>query len=199
MSSLIAEKQPKLTFGQLAGKKYGVWIWINVKNPKKKSFEFASPLICVDLLHRVSVPGEFPAQRPVTRSFDVFFDLRLSKRLRKQSWGWWFEPPTWSLWRQCNDITVISSKRHRSLYHTSKKRRGTCVGCRMTCRGKLKLSSSIAINGQFMLNTIALKSLVPGRWGCNRQTISKSLSKIDILTISCEITRMEMPQDFTDD
>ena len=25
------------------------------------------------------VPGEFPAQRPVTRSFDVFFDLRLNK------------------------------------------------------------------------------------------------------------------------
>ena len=28
--------------------------------------------------------GEFPAQRPVTRSFDVFFDLRLYKRLSKQ-------------------------------------------------------------------------------------------------------------------
>ena len=27
-------------------------------------------------------PGDFPAQRPVTRSFDVFFDLRLNKRLR---------------------------------------------------------------------------------------------------------------------
>ena len=26
------------------------------------------------------VTGEFPAQRPVTRSFDVFFDLRLDKR-----------------------------------------------------------------------------------------------------------------------
>ena len=26
-----------------------------------------------------SVTGEFPAQRPVTRSFDVFFDLRLKK------------------------------------------------------------------------------------------------------------------------
>ena len=38
------------------------------------------------------VPGEFPAQRPVTRSFDVFFDLRLNKRLSKQSWGWWFMP-----------------------------------------------------------------------------------------------------------
>ena len=28
--------------------------------------------------------GEFPTQRPVTRSFDVFFDLRLNKRLGKQ-------------------------------------------------------------------------------------------------------------------
>ena len=37
------------------------------------------------------VTGEFPAQRPVLRSFDVFFDLRLNKRLSKQSWGWWFE------------------------------------------------------------------------------------------------------------
>ena len=35
------------------------------------------------------IPGEFPAQRPLTRSFDVFFDLRLNKRLSKQSWGWW--------------------------------------------------------------------------------------------------------------
>ena len=34
------------------------------------------------------VPGEFPRQRPVTRSFDVFFDLRLNKRLSKQSRGW---------------------------------------------------------------------------------------------------------------
>ena len=30
------------------------------------------------------VPGEFPTQRPVTRSFDVFFDLRLNKLLSKQ-------------------------------------------------------------------------------------------------------------------
>ena len=33
------------------------------------------------------VTGEFPSQRPVTRSFDVFFDLRLNKRLSKQPWG----------------------------------------------------------------------------------------------------------------
>ena len=31
------------------------------------------------------VTGEFPSQRPVTRSFDVFFDLRLNKHLGKQS------------------------------------------------------------------------------------------------------------------
>ena len=35
-----------------------------------------------------SVTGEFPAQRPVTQSFDVFFDLRLNKRFSKQSLGW---------------------------------------------------------------------------------------------------------------
>ena len=49
------------------------------------------------------VPGEFPAQRPVTRSFDVFFDL-LNKPLRKQSWGWWIETPSRPLWRHCNVI-----------------------------------------------------------------------------------------------
>ena len=48
------------------------------------------------------VYGEFPTQRPVTRSFGVFFDLRLNKRLSKQSWGWWLETPSRSLWRQCN-------------------------------------------------------------------------------------------------
>ena len=48
------------------------------------------------------VTGEFPAQRPVTRSFGVFFDLRLNKRSSKQSWGWWFETPRRPLWRHCN-------------------------------------------------------------------------------------------------
>ena len=48
------------------------------------------------------VPGEFPTQRRVTRSFDVYFDLRQNKRLSKQSWGWWFETLSWSLWRHCN-------------------------------------------------------------------------------------------------
>ena len=48
------------------------------------------------------VTGEFPSQRPVARSFDVFFDLRLNKRLSKQPRGWWFETPSCSSWRHCN-------------------------------------------------------------------------------------------------
>ena len=48
------------------------------------------------------VSGEFPAQRPVTRSFDIFFDLRLNKQLSIQSWGWWFETLSCPLWCQCN-------------------------------------------------------------------------------------------------
>ena len=46
-----------------------------------------------------------PAQRPVTRSFGVFFYLRLNKRLSKQSWGWWFETLSRPLWRHCNEVT----------------------------------------------------------------------------------------------
>ena len=51
-------------------------------------------------------PGEFPTQRPVTRSFDVIFDLSPNKRLSKQPWSWWFETSSWSLWRQCNGWAI---------------------------------------------------------------------------------------------
>ena len=53
-------------------------------------------------------PFVFPAQRPVTRSFDVFFDLRLNKRLSTQSWGWWFETPSSPLWRHSNVLQLNS-------------------------------------------------------------------------------------------
>ena len=48
------------------------------------------------------VTGEFPSKRPVTRSFDVFFDLSLNKQLSKHSRRWWFETLLCSLWRKCN-------------------------------------------------------------------------------------------------
>ena len=56
------------------------------------------------------VRGRSPVNSPhkgqwpwVTRSFDVFSDLRLSKRLSKQSRHWWFETPSRPLWRHCNE------------------------------------------------------------------------------------------------
>ena len=51
------------------------------------------------------VNGEFPSQRPVMWSFDVFFDLHQDKWLSKQSRRQWFETPSCSLWRPCNTIS----------------------------------------------------------------------------------------------
>ena len=61
------------------------------------------------------VTGEFPAQRPMTRSLDVFFDLGLSRQLSKQCRRWWFETLPRSLLRHCNvtdryrEFTVLAS------------------------------------------------------------------------------------------
>ena len=54
------------------------------------------------------VPGEFPSQRPVTRIFDVFFDVHLNKQLSKQSWGWWFETLSRPWWRHRNVNASVS-------------------------------------------------------------------------------------------
>ena len=61
---------------------------------------------------RVTDPlcGEINGHRwiPLTKAsdadFDVFFDLCLNKQLSKQSWGWWFETPSRSLWHHYNEI-----------------------------------------------------------------------------------------------
>ena len=59
---------------------------------------------------RVTGPlcGEFTGHRwiPLTKASDVelccFLWSALNKLLSKQSWGWWFETPSRSLWRYCN-------------------------------------------------------------------------------------------------
>ena len=61
------------------------------------------------------VTGEFPSQRPVMWSFDVFFDLHLNKRLSKQSRRRWFEMPSRSLWRHCN----VGGIAHHTWYKVS--------------------------------------------------------------------------------
>ena len=57
-------------------------------------------------IHRT--PVNSPQKRPVTWSFDVFFDLRPNKRLSKQWWGWWFETSLRPLWRRCNGLIFNS-------------------------------------------------------------------------------------------
>ena len=51
--------------------------------------------------------GGLPSQRPVTGSFDVFFDLRLNKWLNKQLKRRWFETPSRSWWRHYDDSSII--------------------------------------------------------------------------------------------
>ena len=68
-----------------------------------KHFPRYWPCVCEFTGHRW-----IPAQRPVTRSFDVFFDLK--KQLSKQSWGWWFETLSHPLWRHCSESWYITHK-----------------------------------------------------------------------------------------
>ena len=112
-----------------------VIIWINVDLSSVGSCDIHSPYkensterlmmtssngnifrVTGHLCREFTGPGEFPTQRPVTRSFDVFFDLHLNKRLSKQPWGWWFETLSWSLWRQC-DVKVITTWHLHMTYH----------------------------------------------------------------------------------
>ena len=57
------------------------------------------------------VPGEFTAQRPATRSFDVFFDLHPNKRLSEQWWGRCLRRH-----RAHYDVTVMSDYDYWSRY-----------------------------------------------------------------------------------
>ena len=74
--------------------------------------EAFSPLLAI-CAGNSPVTGEFPTQRSVTRSFGVFFDLRLNKRLNKQSWGWWLETLSRPLWRRCNKNSNFDPDRHK--------------------------------------------------------------------------------------
>ena len=77
---------------------FGTATYIMMTSSNRNIFRVTGPL-CGEF----TCPRWVPLQRPVTRSFDVFFDLRLNKRLIKQSWCWWFETPSCLLWCHCND------------------------------------------------------------------------------------------------
>ena len=91
--------------------------WINMMTSSIGDIFRALLTLCVG---NSPVTGEFPSQRLVTRSFDVFFDLRLKIRLSKQWWGWWLETPSCSIWRHCNAkswrvVIVIFHDGHKSM------------------------------------------------------------------------------------
>ena len=81
---------------------YGKWICNHISPWCRHQMEIFSALLVICAVNS-PVTGELPAQRPVTRSFDIFFDLRLNKRLCKHSWGWWFETH-----RAHYDVTVMT-------------------------------------------------------------------------------------------
>ena len=91
----------------------GIHRW-PVNSPKNRSYMYVyvplwrhqmetSSMLLALRAENSPATGEFPAQRPVTRSFDVFFDLRLNKRLSEQQWRCWFETLLRSLWRNCKE------------------------------------------------------------------------------------------------
>ena len=78
--------------------------WINQDDVIKWKLTFSTLLdFCAG---NSPVTSEFPSQRPVTWSFDVFFNLHLKKQLSKQSRRRWFEMPLHSLWHHGDDVDL---------------------------------------------------------------------------------------------
>ena len=76
---------------------------VRMKTSSNENIFYITGPLCGDSL----VTCEFPSQRPVTWSFDIFSELRLNKRLSKQPKRRWFETPSRLLWRHCNCIRFI--------------------------------------------------------------------------------------------
>ena len=92
--------------------------WINISWWRHQMETWNAPVI-----------SGFPSQRPGKRSFYVFFDLRLNKRLNKPSRRWWFETPPCSLWRHCN---VDEQKALHTLPLGGKQCGAYCISIRRT-------------------------------------------------------------------
>ena len=91
------------TFSSQKTQHCGLIVHIMPSSWWRHQMEIFSALLAV-CVGNSPVTGEFPSQRPMAQSFDVFFDLRLKRRLSKyeESICCWFETPSRSLWRHCN-------------------------------------------------------------------------------------------------
>ena len=100
------------------------------------------------------VTVEFPSQKPVRRSFDIFFDLCLSKRLSKQSWGWWFGTPLGSSWRHCNDLSellYITPHVYTNLTNVSHTNNIVTAGCHFKYLGAILWYSIFHLYGNWLI------------------------------------------------
>ena len=109
-NQLLSHHNSYLQIEPFLVRKHSYWLHLGLLNQFPHSWwchqmETFSALLAICAGNSL-VTGEFPTQRAVTWSFDVFFDLRLNKCLSKQSWGWWFE--TCPLWCHCNVRNFIS-------------------------------------------------------------------------------------------
>ena len=100
------------------------------------------------------VAGEFPSQRPVTRSFGVFFDVRPNKRLSKPWRRQWFETTSHSLWRHRN-VSGFSLQYHKLISHLKESKYDIMKFCTDTfecCEYKIVDYSSWSDTFQYVLN-----------------------------------------------
>ena len=83
--------------------------------------------------------GEFTSHRWIPRTkaskaeLWCFFDIRLNKRVSKQSWGWWFETPARPLWHHNNAMTCFYFTMTLTTSHTS-----------IFCMGAVGISPSVS-------------------------------------------------------
>ena len=119
------------------------------------------------------VTGEFPTQRPVTRSFGVFFDVSLDKRLSKQSRGWWFETPSCSLWRHYN----VPGNGHQHWWRYTDLKKGILLcdftghaNHRFACRRVTSLSVDILCTRDKLGNSVIFNK---NTWDCQYICINK--------------------------
>ena len=121
---------------------------------KWKHFPRNWPFVCAG---NSPVNGEFPAQRPVTRNFDVFFNLRRNKWLSVKWWGWWFETPSRLLWRQEKKLTfreTDSVKSHPMYFFIQ-------VKCPCSCRMRRRRYFSTQNTARFpLISSVVLNDVI---------------------------------------